>query len=274
MLPIIYLFVMILAQTIFNSVDTTMLGVMHGDWEVGIYSTAHKIYNLINQIVGSLLWVIMPRMSYYFAEKDYNKANKLLRKVLGYNLLVGLPSVVGCFIMAEDIIRVVAGGSYIEAATVLRILMIGFVFSLVGGNFLGNAILLPSKREKYYMVVCCITAIVNMMGNYLFIPLWGVNAAAGTTAFCSLTILILLLFKIDKHVKIQDVRRMVCSPIAGCLGIIIICLACKTIETLWIRVIISVLLCFVVYGLIQLLLKNELVEDVLRSMRRKILNNN
>ena len=83
--PIMYLFVMILAQTIFNSVDSTMLGLMHGDHEVGIYSAAHKINNIINQVVGSLLWVIMPRMSYYFAERKYDEINILLRKILGFN---------------------------------------------------------------------------------------------------------------------------------------------------------------------------------------------
>ena len=94
MMPIIYLFVMILAQTIFHSVDVTMLGLIHGDYEVGIYTTAHKILNIINQVVGSLLWVIMPRMSYYFAEQKYDEVNQLLRKVLGFNILLGLPCIV------------------------------------------------------------------------------------------------------------------------------------------------------------------------------------
>ena len=40
--PIMYLFVMILAQTIFNSVDSTMLGIFRGDYDVGIYATAHN----------------------------------------------------------------------------------------------------------------------------------------------------------------------------------------------------------------------------------------
>ena len=166
MMPIFCLFVMILAQTIFNSVDSTMLGLMHGDYEVGIYSAAHKISNIINQVVGSLLWVIMPRMSYYFAAKQYDEVNKLLRKVLGFNMLLGLPCAVGCIAIAEDIIRVAAGKDFLEAAPVLQILMIGFVFSLIGGNFLGNAVLLPSKQEKYYMIVCCIAAVVNVIGNY------------------------------------------------------------------------------------------------------------
>ena len=57
--PILLLFVMILAQTIFSSADVTMLGIMKGDYEVGIYSTAHKIENIIAQVVSSLARVVM-----------------------------------------------------------------------------------------------------------------------------------------------------------------------------------------------------------------------
>ena len=268
-LPILYLFVMILAQTIFNSVDSTMLGLMHGDYQVGIYAAAHKIASVISQVVGSLLWVIMPRMSYYFAEEEYGEVNKLLRKVLGFNLLMGLPCAVGCYMIADDVIRVAAGEAFIEAAPVLQILMIGFVFSLVGGNFLGNAVLLPSKQEKYYMIVCCITAVVNVIGNYIFIPLYGAKAAAGTTAACSLTILILLLFKVDKHVKVENVGRLVLSPIIGCVGIVAVCLLCRNIENLWIRLAASLVVSTGTYGLTQIVMKNELVEVVLDGLRRR-----
>ena len=78
--PILLLFVMILAQTVFNNTDTTMLGLMKGDFEVGIYSTAHKMKNIIVQVVASLCWVVMPRMSYYFAEGDWNKINAMFRQ--------------------------------------------------------------------------------------------------------------------------------------------------------------------------------------------------
>mgnify|MGYP002626160241 CR=1 FL=1 len=269
-IPIMYLFVMILAQTIFNSVDSTMLGLFHGDYEVGIYSTAHKMTNVINQVIGSLLWVIMPRMSYYFAENNYDEVNRLLRKVLGFNFLLGLPCAVGCFVIAEDVIMVAAGEAFIEAAPVLQILMIGFVFSLVGGNFLGNAILLPSKQEKYYMIVCCVTAVVNVIGNYIFIPLWGVKAAAGTTALCGLVILILLLFKVDERIKIEKVGKLIVAPFLGSVGIVVVCLLCKMIDDLWIRVSVSLTTSIGLYCIVQLLFRNELFDEFLLAIRKRL----
>ena len=122
--PIMLLFVMILSQTIFNNLDMTMLGIYVGDAEVGIYSAAHKIYNIVNQLVASLLWVIMPRLSYYFSKNDYNKINELLRKVLGFYFFFGLPCAIGTFFISKDIIIVVAGLDFVDAFSVLRIFMI------------------------------------------------------------------------------------------------------------------------------------------------------
>lgn len=270
MIPIIYLFVMVLAQTIFHSVDSTMLGLMHGDHAVGIYSTAHKIHNMINQVVGSLMWVIMPRMSYYFAIGDYNEINRLLRKILNFNLTLGLPCAVGTIIMAKDIIRVVAGDAYIEATLVLQILMVGFIISLIGGNFLGNAILLPSKREKDFMIICCICAVVNLIANYLLIPVWGTVAAAGTTALCSLIILILSLCVADKKIKIDSLGKLIIAPLAGCTLIIAYCLLCSFIDSLYVRTIVSVCGSIIIYALAQMILKNSLVYEIVSGIKNRI----
>lgn len=268
--PIIYLFVMVLAQTIFNSVDSTMLGSMHGDFEVGIYAAAHKILNIINQVVGSLLWVIMPRMAYYFAEGDYDNINRLLRKVLQFNITLGLPCIVGTITLSGDIIRVVAGDAFIAGAPVLQILMLGFIFSLVGGSFLGNAVLLPSKQEKYYMIVCCISAIINIILNYLMIPYWGARAAAGTTAVCSIIILVLLLFRVDKRIHLEKIYPIIISAVLGCCGIVGICLLCKNINNLYIRTFLSIGLSGIVYMIIQIICKNALVLELLQMVKNKL----
>ncbi len=270
--PIVYLFVMLLAQTIFSSVDATMLGLMHGDYEVGIYSTAHKILNIINQVVGSLLWVIMPRMSYYFASGDYTEVNKLLGKILNFNLTLGLPCAVGTILLAKEAILVIAGEAYVDSTFVLQIMMIGFVFSLLGGNFLGNAVLLPSKREKDFMIICCICAVINVITNYFLIPFWGPVAAAVTTTLCSLIILILSLFKVDKNIKIEAIGKLAIAPVVGCVMIALVCWLCSHISNLYIRTIVSVLTSMIVYLVVQLLLKNSLVYDVLCSVKKRLSN--
>lgn len=268
--PILFLFVTLLAQTLFNSVDSTMLGLIHDDFEVGIYGAAHKILNIISQGVGSLLWVVMPRLALYFSKEDYESVNKLLRKVLQFNITLGLPCIIGTVVLSRDVIRVVAGEAFISAAPVLQILMIGFLFSLFGGSFLGNAILLPSKQEKYYMYVCCFAAVVNIIANYVAIPMWGAKAAAGTTAVCALTILVLLLLKIDKRIHIERAFRVLIAPVFGCAVIALVCIALRGINGLYVRTFVSIALSATAYALIQILLKNEIIIELLTSVYLKV----
>lgn len=269
--PILLLFVMILAQTIFNSADITMLGLMKGDHEVGLYSTAVKMSNLISQIVASLAWVVMPRMSLYFAKEDFVKINEMLKKTLNVLLTIGLPCAIGCICLSKEIVVIISGENYISSAPALSILMIGFIFSLIGGSFLGNMVLLPSKREDIYMIICCIATAINLAMNYFMIPRWGVNAAAATTAFASLLIMILLIIVRDKRVRMDYVIKTMIGPVVGCLMIIIICSSIKSIiNDLYLKTIICGLASAIIYLGTQIILKNKLVLDVVSSFCKRL----
>ena len=268
--PIVYMFVMALAGTIFNSVDSTMLGFLCGDAEVGIYGTAHKIYNVAHSLIFSLTAVVTPRISNYFATGNFDEINRLLRKVLEFNLVFGLPCAVGCWEIAESVIRVACGAEFISAAPVLRIFSLSLMVALVGGDFLGNVILLPFKQERYYMIVCIITAVVNIIGNYFFIPLFGARGAAATTVACGVCIFILLLLKVDKRVKLGRIGKLFISPLVGCAGIVAVCETSKLITAPLIQVFVSVVVSAFVYFLIQIIMKNQLVTDFWKNLENKI----
>ena len=269
MTPILLLFVMILAQTLFNNVDVTMIGIIIGDTEVGYYSTAHKIMNLINQVVASICWVLMPRLSFYFAKQDFSEINRLLRKTLAFNLTVGLPCITGVCMLAKDIILVAAGSGYLPAVPVLQILMIAFAFMLVGGNFLGNEILLPSRQEKYFMVVCCISTVVNIAANSVIIPLYGAKGAAATTAFSEMLMFVLLCRK-DKRIVLKPLYKLIIPPVAGCLAIVVCCAVMSGVQQLWLRLFLSVAGSVTVFFIIQMLMKNDIVIYGYNSIKNKI----
>lgn len=267
---ILYMFVMILSQTIFNSIDKTMLGLMKGDVAVGIYSTANNISNIALQVVTSLLWVVMPRLSYYFSKDEYTDINGLLRKILGFNAVLGIPCVVGTYMISGDIIQIIAGEKYADSAGVLKILMIGFVFTIFGGGFLGNYALLPAKKEKTFMIICLLASLVNAILNFIFIPLYGVYAAAVTTDISALVIMICVFLSVDRRIQINNCLNLVISPIIGCIGIVISCKLCSKIEFLWMRVGVSIFLSVLLYFVVLFICKNELLFDGINFIKNKL----
>ena len=272
--PVFAFFAMVLSTTIFANADTTMLGLICGDYEVGLYSTAHKISRLISQLVQSIILVLIPRLSALFANNDFGNANKLLRKLLNFNITFGLPCVVGLIMVATDAVTVFAGLEYAPAGNVLRFMSISFLFSLVGGSFLGNAVLLPMGKEKYYMVVCLITAACNVILNAIFIPLFQANAAAATSALNGFLIFILLLLKVDKRIRVEKLAQVFISPIVGCVGIVIICLLFRGISNIYIRLAACVSASAAIYAAVLFALKNDLAMEAVKMVKHKLYKRN
>lgn len=270
--PILLLFVMILAQTIFNSSDITMLGLMKGDYEVGIYSTAHKIEGIIAQVVSSLAWVVMPRMSAYFAEGNYEKINALLRKVFNILVFIGVPAIAGSIVLSNEIVLIVGGVSYLASALPLDILMMSFGFSLLGGSFLGNMVLLPSKNEKTYMYICCVATVINVVLNLILIRLWGAVAAAGTTAFCSFLMMLMMVATRDKRIRMDYIFKDLLAPVIGSISIYVFCKQILAfITNLGLRVGVCVCGSVIIYVLVEFALKNQIVFEILNVLRNKVM---
>ena len=260
--PILFLFVMILSQTIFNSSDITMLGLMKGDYEVGIYSTAYKIKNIIAQVITSLTWVVMPRLSVYFSMHAFDKVNDLLKKALNVMITLGFPCIAGSIVLSSDIIEIIGGKAYKDASFPLIILMISFAIDLFGGSFLGNMICLPSKREKPFVESWCIAAILNIILNYFLIPIGGACAAAFTSTISTLMVLLWLIIKRDKRVEISYLE--ICkSPIIGTIVIIVYCLLIKFIHM---NSVFTIIICVcgsgVLYSVILIKMKNKLMDEI------------
>lgn len=269
--PIILLFVMILTQNIFSNADTTMLGLMKGDFEVGIYSTAYKIKNIILQVTASLLWVVMPRLSLRFSEGDYTKINLMLKKVLGVMVIVGFPCIAGSIVLSSEIIEIVGGVEYAQSKLPLVILMLSFAIDIFGGSFLGNMVCLPGKQEQIFMEACCFAAVVNVVLNYVLIPYGGASAAAFTSGISSLIIFAWLLIKKDKRIKLDYVLDICKAPFVGSALVVVFCLIAKQfVLGLFIQVFVCVIGSILVYVIILFLFQDELIYDICNTVNRVI----
>ena len=268
--PILLLFVMLLVQTIFNSADVTMLGLMKGDYEVGLYSIAVKITNLVCQLVNSILWVVLPQLTKLFIDEDFERINGMLRKIFQGFISLGFPCAVGSICLANEIVVVVGGQEYKNAATSLIILMVGFVFNLLGGSFLGNMILLPSNREAVFMNICTIATLINVILNFILIPKLGAVAASITTTFSYLVMLILCIITVDKRIQLKGIKNSITSSIVGCFVVIILCGVIKGLFYREITIImLGILSSVVFYLLTQVIMKNEFVCEIINSINHR-----
>lgn len=270
--PIIGLFAMILSQTIMNSIDQTMLGFMSGDYGVGLYSVAYKVISIALQVVASITWVVLPQLSNAYSESNYTSINKILNRTLNFTYTLTFPCFVGIVALSEEIMFLVGGQEYITATPCLVILSIGMFVDLIWSNLWGNCVLLPARREKQFTIACFGAMIVNIIGDYVLIPVCGINGAAIATVAAKVLIGIIVIQKKDKNIKMGISFRLLLGPSVGSVAIVGICLAIKIMcLSSFLTVVISIVLSVVAYGIIMILFKNEIVMEYLNSFKTRSL---
>lgn len=268
--PILLLFSLILSQTIYTSSDTTILGLYKGDFQVGLYSTSVKIYNIVNTVVASVAWVVMPQLSASFAKHDYKQVNNLLKYSLNFILVLGLPCLIGINVITKEIIILIAGESYLGAELSLRILTISLGFSFISG-WIGNMIMLPSGKEKVCLKASIVSAMVNIILNLILIPIWGLNAAAVTTAISEFLGIIIKFPYIDKKIQIKGLNHMLIAPVIGCVGIVLVSVIMRCLLNMsYLIAIFTIAFSAIMYLTILILMKNDFVMNFLKPIICKV----
>lgn len=270
--PILLLFAMLVSQTILNSMDTTMLGFIKGDYDVGLYTTAMKVVNIVTQVIASITWVLMPQLTLAFAKKDYGKINGLLRKSILFSVTLTLPCLAGLVVLSREVIEIIGGAEYLEAAPCLCILAFAMIFN-IAGNVFGNMILLPAKRERQFTVACVVGMAVNVVINAVLIPVFGINGAAFATVLSAAVVFVGTLLKKDPNIRFTGVWKDMLSPVVGTAGIVAIGVLFNNSDLeLWSKTAAVIGLAVAWYGAVMVVMKNELVMGVLESAGKRMRN--
>lgn len=271
--PIIFLFSLVLAQTIYCNADMIMLGLMKGDYEVGLYSTSVNIYNIINTMIASVAMVVMPQLSEGYANKNFKEINHLLKYALNFIIVLGIPCLVGINVISEELISTIAGEEYVGAALSLNILSGALLCSFIGG-WISNMMLLPSGKEQVCLKISVVSAIINATLNLFIIPQYGLNGAAFTTFVAEFIGLCMVYPNIDKNIKISSFKEMIKGPIIGGMLIGVIGVIVKHILSSCFAIsIVTVLISVIVYILVLIITRNmffmEFVNPLLNKIKRR-----
>lgn len=265
--PILIIFSTMVAITVYVSSDTTMLGFMTNDYQVGLYGTAVKIYTIIKNVLAAILLVLIPQFTLMFAKGDKDQTNELFSKVFNILTTLMLPICVGLFSLSEDVVLLISGNEFIGSASPLRLLSIAVAFSLYAYMYT-QCVLIPTKKEKIAFRATIISASVNIVLNFVMIPIWGINAAAITTIIAEFITFGISFFYSRKTVNLCGVNRNLITTIVGCVCVLVVCTLCRGIDSLYLRILASVLGSVIIYSAALLISQNP----VLKQIQEMVLN--
>jgi O-antigen/teichoic acid export membrane protein len=163
--------------------DTVMLGFMRSDAEVGYYNAAYKVIFLFIMVISCYLNSVFPVMANY-----YNTSIDSLKKLQSYTIklmiTVGIPIAVGGTILAKSIINLLYGSKYEEGVPVFQILIWALPLIFINATYGWG--LWSCNKQKEYLKVVSIQALINLILNFILIPSFGLIGAAVATVIAEL----------------------------------------------------------------------------------------
>lgn len=221
--PILVIFASSLAATLYVSSDTTILGILGTDYNVGIYAVATKIYIIVKTLLSAVLMVSIPRLSYYAGNGEKIAFNQLFQRIFDALIVVVLPAVVGLFLLSREMVLFLSGESYLDAVKPLQILSLALLVCLFGWLY-NSCALLPYRKENQIFWITLFSGVLNVGLNILLIPRFQENAAAFTTLLAEFCSMVLCIRASKGLVRIRIDLQIVLSVGAGCAGIVAVCM--------------------------------------------------
>jgi len=261
-----YIFASNVAVVIYVNSDNTILGFMTTDYNVGLYSIATKIYRAIKTMLSALVVVSIPRLSFYIGNDMKEAFSRTLSKIFNLMMTFVFPMITGVILLSEEIVLLISDSSYIEATSSVIILSIATLFCMLSYIY-GQCILMPLKREKVTMYATIFSASVNVLLNFVLIPVFKQDGAAFTTVLAEGIVFVIYWIYIHKEVKINEALQTIVKTLIGCVGIILICVIIKKrIESLPIKTVLCIIASSIIYFIVEFLVKNIEVIDIYKKI--------
>ena len=272
--PILLLFANSVATVIYVNSDTTMLGFICGDESVGFYTLPVKIYTVIKNVCAAFYSVAIPSIAFYAGSNDKDSIKKIYTDICSKSILLLIPTGAGLFCVAKEIVMIMGGKEYMCSVSTLQILSLSLIGAIMGG-LVTYCLNIPLCREGVNMTATIFSAIINIILNFILIPMYEQNGAAITTVISEFFVFIFcVLYKKDIF-EYANVRAILKNVMYSLLGAVTVILVSFGIHLTKLREIISVLfiglLSCVLYIVELYCFKNEIVVSIINKtiLRRK-----
>lgn len=165
----------LLSLTVLNSLDKTMITKMIGSEKTAIYSVAYTCGSLISLFVGILNNAFAP----WVAEKVNQDETEEIKKVSKYYIYIFQIVLFGVLLISPEIVYVIGGEQYAEAAKIVPAISIGCSLQLIYTMYVNIEQLY--KKTVGMAVISMIAAGTNALLNFILIPSYGYHISAYTT---------------------------------------------------------------------------------------------
>lgn len=267
--PILVIFGMSIASTIYLNLDMTMLGLQAGDYQTGLYTAASKLNKVVCNVIASVCAVFLPRLAYYLQMNRKEDFQTLVDKAFYYILGLTIPATIGMLVLSKEIVLVFSGTAFLDAVPAAMIKAPNIILSVING-FIAIQLFMPLNKEKESLYATIAGAVMNCILNYLMIPKWGAAGAAFATICAEGAVFLICLICLKGIYPLRNLAQETWKYLIGGTGILLAGLLIQKLElNLWLRILLITGAGIIIYFVILVGLRAKLVEDIKGEFRKR-----
>jgi len=189
--------------TIYFRIDTIMLSAMKGDEAVGQYNAAYNLIFAFFFIPVILSKILLPRLAMFFVDSKENLV-RIVNHSFRIAFWVGIICAIGMSIFSSEVLHFLYGIEFVSGAQALQLL--SWVFFMICIGTVASVTLNAVNKQYIVTVGTAVGAVVNVILNYVFIPLYSLNGAALATLLTEITCFCILFIALRKQLACFDLQ--------------------------------------------------------------------
>lgn len=248
-IPVLILFLPIIAGMFFGSVDKIMLGNMSEYDELGYYYNADRVIYIPIGIINGLSSVLFPHISSLVANNKRKECFIFISKSYDIVIWLGILLSFGIAGCAKEFVPLFFGSGFERCVDLIYVLVPVLIINVIC-IFYRMQYLVPFHYDKLYSKALIIGTIINIFLNFLLIPSYKAIGAAVATLIAQVGLMIVQ-FKEHKGIELSKWFIIFIKYIV--IGfIMLVCMRC--VSTLSCNNMINLLIEIIIGGIIYLLL--------------------
>jgi O-antigen/teichoic acid export membrane protein len=170
--------------------------------QVGIYGACYKISIIMTMFWQTFRYAAEP---FFFSHAKEHNANKTFAHVMNYFVIICMLIFLGTMVNLSWI-KYFVGKAYWEGLGVVPVLLLA---NFCIGVFFNLSIWYKlSGKTRYGAYLTMFGAVITLIGNFIFIPLYGYMASAWATLACYAAMMVASYFIGNKHYPVNyDLKR-------------------------------------------------------------------
>jgi len=192
-----------------NLSDRIIMTGLIGGFSLGVYTASYQIGTIPRIFSGIISYILLIALSKLFDQGKIQEVKVHLKESLSLFLSFSIIFCFGAILFSEDVLLVLTNKDIAERGSMTTII-VSFAHLFLGISTIFSYPFLLTKNVKFLSVIWIIALIINIILNFILIPILGIEGAAISTLISYFIVMCVSIFKSRSLLRFEiDISKLI-----------------------------------------------------------------